>query len=88
MICETIELEGLGRVIVCSRSRRRPACRHCGRHRGTRQCDFPLTGKKAGKTCDAYLCDGCAVKVDVERDYCPPHATIAKRVEEELGPRP
>lgn len=46
-------------------------------------CDFPLAGKKAGKTCSRKLCKGCA-KVQAEkatdgtdRHYCPAHDRIA-----------
>lgn len=61
--------------IACHRGRR-PSCK-CGRVE-TRQCDFPLKGRKAGKTCDASLCDRCTTKMGPELDYCPAHAALAK----------
>lgn len=74
-------------VIVCSRGRRRSPCSHCGRHAADLLCDYPLTGKKAGKTCDRKLCRKCAVHLG-GLDFCPPHSTIALRVAAELGDRP
>lgn len=63
--------------IACSRERVRLCSTGCGR-RATKLCDFPLSGKKAGKTCDADLCERCAEHVGPDRDYCPPHARAAK----------
>lgn len=77
MTCRPIELPGGITGWVCTRGQSsRPApCSvpHCGRYH-TRLCDFPLAGRKAGKTCDAKLCDVHAVSVGPERDYCPAHA--------------
>ena len=88
MTCELVDLgDGRGVAIVCMRGRRRAPCSHCGRHAATLLCDFPLKGKKAGRTCDRKLCPKCAVHLG-EADYCPPHSTIALHVAEELGPRP
>jgi len=61
-----------------------PSCK-CGR-RGTKQCDFPLTGRKAGKTCDVHLCDRCATNVAPDRDYCPAHVRVS--VEQKQGEQP
>lgn len=69
-------------IIVCRRGPRRraapcsvPGC--SASHE--RLCDFPLKGKKAGQTCDAKLCLEHATRVGLDRDYCPPHAKLAKR---------
>lgn len=56
----------------------RKRCKHCGEIAEI-QCDWKLTGKKAGKTCDAWLCRRCARpvgddKVGDDKDLCPPHA--------------
>lgn len=53
-------------------------CSACKSRRHTKLCDFALTGKKAGQTCDAPLCDRCATRVGPNRDYCPAHARAAK----------
>lgn len=63
--------------IACSRESVK-LCSACKSRRHTKLCDFPLSGKKAGKTCDAPLCDRCAEHVGPDRDYCPPHARAAK----------
>lgn len=42
-------------------------------------CDWPLTGKKIGKTCDAVLCKRCALHVGPNRDLCPAHAHAEAR---------
>lgn len=41
-------------------------------------CDFPLSGKRAGKTCDRKLCHKHRVAQGPERDYCPTHDRVAK----------
>lgn len=69
MKCETVRMPGGGVAIVCHRGPRRPRCR-CGRP-ATRQCDFPTA---PGKTCDKYLCAGCAMRQGRNHDYCPDHA--------------
>jgi hypothetical protein len=72
-------------VIVCSRRRRRPSCSVAGcTNRSARQCDFPLTGPKAGKTCDRHLCASCSVVVGRTAkgdtiDYCPAHAEQTRK---------
>jgi hypothetical protein len=80
MHCRDIVIDGKVVGIACgSRSRPKP-CKQCGA-RSTRLCDYPLAGKKRGTTCDAPLCDRCAVKVGPDRDFCRPHANLrAKQV--------
>lgn len=36
-------------------------------------CDFPLDGKKKGKTCDIPLCATCARTMAADLHYCPVH---------------
>lgn len=77
-MCETVDVPGLGRVIVCGghRDRRQaPPCVHCGEpsevlcdHRNT-----PEPGLRLA-TCSAPLCRGCALHVGKNRDYCRTHA--------------
>ena len=63
MACEFIKQGDGVTVIACGpRGRRRkPRCAVVGCTRpSTRQCDYPLAGLLAGKTCDRNLCDGHA----------------------------
>lgn len=64
---------------VCTRGRRDPICK-CGSGKpADRLCDWPLTGRKAGATCNRRCCDACALRVSDEGegiDYCPPHARM------------
>ncbi len=63
MPCEPFPLAG-GVAIICSRGRRRKTCATPGCNRtATKLCDFPLEGKRAGKTCDRDMCDACAVSM-------------------------
>jgi hypothetical protein len=62
--------------IICSRGHRpRKPCQVCGGAVHSVLCDFPLITKpgKKQKTCDAKLCEGCAMHVG-QRDFCPDHA--------------
>ncbi len=89
MKCDEIPLPG-GVAIVCSRGRRK-SCSVCKTNAAVRQCDYPLTGKSAGKTCDRDLCAGCATKIGTHPkgsqfagdslDYCPAHARHHRLVE-------
>lgn len=72
MPCDTIDLGGGGFAIICSRGPKPKPCVVCGA-KSSRLCDFPLKGKKAGKTCDAALCPRHAVRVVKDLDYCPAH---------------
>lgn len=82
MTCERTKLPGGGVAIMCSRGRKRRDCRFCGRT-ATLLCDYALTGKRAGNTCDAAMCASCAARQPVASphagdtvDYCPPHARM------------
>lgn len=63
-------------AIVCFSGKRpkAPDCMACG-GRSTLQCDYPILGGR--KTCDRYLCRGCAVHVGPDRDYCPHHQPLS-----------
>lgn len=78
---------------VCSRSERRKRCSVCKADSATLLCDFPLSGKKSGQTCDRALCRRCAVQIKGPEpqlgiaiaavladtvDYCPAHARASK----------
>lgn len=79
MPCNTIkDDEGRVTAIICSRNRRQ-WCHVC-RAACTKLCDFPLTGKKAGQTCDRPMCDRHAVSQGPEVDYCETHDRLAKGV--------
>lgn len=63
MTCTPIYLHGQHVGFVCSRgtrTKKAKPCVGCGQP-STKLCDHPLTGKRAGKTCDRPLCDACAV---------------------------
>jgi hypothetical protein len=66
---EWIRLDDGTTAIVCGsgpRPRSKP-CK-CGA-RSTKLCDYPLL---VG-TCDAPLCDRCAIPMGADRDFCPHH---------------
>lgn len=69
---------------ACSRGSHRKRCSVCSSRPATKLCDYPLRGAKAGRTCDAALCDRCAVRQGggvfgqpETIDYCPAHARVA-----------
>lgn len=73
--CEVVKLPDGGVAILCSRGRRgvkRCAVAGCGRD-APYLCDFPLTGPKAGQTCDRPLCSVHARQVGPDRHYCYAH---------------
>ena len=80
MPCTTLKLKDGGVVIACTRGRRTKArCEHCGLNPVDKLCDFPLSGRLEGKTCDRKLCRHCAVSVGKNKDYCPAHARHAQK---------
>jgi hypothetical protein len=68
--------EGKVTVIMCSRGQRKRKCVSCGRFKATQLCDWKLSGKKAGKTCDRPLCPQCSVVPAPNKDLCPAHAKM------------
>jgi hypothetical protein len=75
MPCRTIVDGHGGFAIVCSRGQRAASCEEPGcMAPGTQLCDYPLTGEKAGKTCDRRICRRHANHVGHDRDVCPAHA--------------
>jgi len=77
MTCERKDFPG-GFAIVCSRGSHRAPCQIDGCSRpSTKLCDFPLAGRKAGKTCDRRLCDQHARAQGQDVDFCPTHAMLA-----------
>jgi hypothetical protein len=78
MTCRYVDLGGGNYAITCGgRGQRSHRCKDCGRD-ATLQCDFPLRGRKTGRTCSVYLCAGCATAVD-GKDLCAPHARAWER---------
>jgi hypothetical protein len=82
--CKFVDLGGGATAIVCSRGQRPKMCA-CGR-RSTKLCDFPLTGKAAGRTCDRPVCDAHAHRQGAHEsgphkgdsiDYCQAHHELA-----------
>lgn len=98
MGCEHINLGGGATAIICRRGygKTRALCSACKQRVHSKLCDYPLRGRKAGKTCDAKLCEQCAQTqaqqapfpgsiVGDTIDLCPAHA---KLVAEEGWPKP
>lgn len=83
MQCRELVIDGVRVGYVCGSRSRAKRC-GCGRA-SARLCDYPLSGHKVGKTCDAPLCLHCATSVGANLDYCPPHARAAR--EDELVAR-
>jgi hypothetical protein len=81
MTCEFIEIPGVGRAIVCGRSRRRPKCVGCGQP-ATLECDWKMPRKKSG-TCDAPICARCATAPAQDKDICPKHKPDLERWQRE-----
>lgn len=66
---------------ICTRGQRSKPCSTPGCHGAARyQCDYPLTGKSAGKTCDVWLCENCRVPQGKDRDYCGAHTRVSAPV--------
>lgn len=73
MIAETWTDPELGVVFVCGRRRRSGPCVRCG-DPGARLCDGltrPLAFGEQPETCDAWLCDRCAIAGAGRTDLCP-----------------
>lgn len=81
MGCERVDFPG-GMAFACSRGVKRERCDTpgCGRP-SVALCDWLLAGKKAGKTCDRRMCEGCRTSVGEDRDYCPAHARATEAPE-------
>ena len=70
MTCRIAKWDG-GQAIICSRKKKRPACRFCGKT-ADRLCDFPNDKRPSG-TCDAPVCSVCSRRVSAGVDHCPDH---------------
>ncbi|MCA9653204.1 MAG: hypothetical protein KC501_25040 [Myxococcales bacterium] len=79
MTCKPITLGDGFTAITCSRGARRRAAAcdepHCQRPH-TRLCDYPVTRGGRPGTCDRKLCDGHAVRMGEDTDYCPAHSRL------------
>lgn len=88
MTCRHIDVGPGGFAIVCSRGSARSRCSIDGCTKpSTKLCDFPLSGSKAGKTCDRRLCDSHARAQGDSVDFCPTHAEMAERDTKATGQR-
>ena len=81
MPCTTIPTDQ-GYTIICRRSTPSPRCVVCGTWRQITLCDFPLTGPKAGQTCDRPVCATHATHAEPDTDYCPSHARVLAEQQE------
>lgn len=91
MICERVQIPGGGTGVVCSRGQQQHRCAICG-GLATRRCDGPAPIGARRKTCDRWICDGCARHEEPDRDFCPEcvHAREARPVpllEDSVRPR-
>ena len=81
--------DGSFTAIVCTRGRRSKPCYVCGKP-SSLLCDYKLTGKKTGKTCDRPLCARCAVSEPDGKgdtfDLCPAHVGQGQHIQEKLFP--
>lgn len=50
-------------------------CAFCGRLTDV-LCDFPLRGKKKGRTCSKRSCERCSSKIGDDLDLCPIHTKL------------
>jgi hypothetical protein len=83
MQCTRVTLPGGGSAIICGSAPRRKPCQFCkdrfrwdGITRGASLlCDFPIAKTLGGGeiTCDAAMCDLCALEVGPDRHHCPKH---------------
>jgi hypothetical protein len=67
-------------AIVCTRGTRRSTCSVPGCARYTSKlCDYPVIRDGKPGTCDARLCDKCAVPAGNDRDLCPAHHRLVSK---------
>jgi hypothetical protein len=71
MPCHGFNKDGVS-GIYCTGRKGRKKCAACGTQWASLECDFPDQNRKSG-TCDKPLCNGCAVTVGPDRDFCPHH---------------
>jgi len=83
MRCMPIRI-GNATGFLCSSGVRRPKCSVAGcQEPSAYQCDFPLSGRAKGRTCNRNLCAGHRRQQPVSAlfgesvDYCPAHDTAA-----------
>ncbi len=72
MTCRKVDLGNGAWIISCTRGEQRARCKVCRGSAGL-LCDWKLKGPKAGKTCDAPLCERCAQSPAPDKHLCPAH---------------
>jgi len=76
MHCAHVKLPDGNVAIVCTSHRSRlHRCVKCGVAAGL-QCDWKVA---PGKTCDAWICAGCAQEVGPDKHLCPTHQRSYKQ---------
>ncbi|WP_138984465.1 hypothetical protein [Sphingobium yanoikuyae] len=70
MPCEVVPMPSGGAAIICSNGRRKRCA--CGRP-APFLCDWKVPARRSG-TCDAPICDRCAISPATEKHLCPAHA--------------
>jgi hypothetical protein len=83
MVCTTFRI-GNASGIIYQRGVRRRSCSVPGCSApAAKQCDFKLSARRSGRTCDKCLCAAHAVTQSATTDgdtvdYCPAHADLVK----------
>ena len=67
MACRHVDLGNGAHAIICGLPRQK-RCK-CGAP-ATKLCDWKM---RAGGTCDAPICEACAIKPNPRKDICPDH---------------
>ncbi len=85
MTCEMIRDSDGNHCFFCTSEDLTEVRCACG-NLSTHQCDFPMSGRREGQTCDRYICPHCATEVEGVRqmvggfyetfDLCPVHARV------------
>ena len=79
MPCERREFGDGTTVIVCGRRPAQPCSVPGCPRRHEKLCDYPVTRNGQASTCDAKLCEKCAVPQGPDKDFCPAHARLVAR---------
>ena len=72
MACQTVQLPGGQRAIVCGSRAKAQRC-ECGRV-ADRLCDWKVEARKSG-TCDKPVCWHCTTSPAPDKDLCMDHAS-------------
>jgi hypothetical protein len=76
MPCIVVSLPSGERTLMHTAAQRLLTCHFCRQQPAVKLCDYPVKTGDVGhtRTCDAALCNHCAIAKGKNRDYCPVHA--------------